>query len=338
MSSFLRNLVLRGAGPPSAILPRRLPETVAEQEPGGGALAPRQRGEGGGEGLRDWRLVSSAPHPSPPAGGAREPDGGATGGRPSGAEAGALAPRQRGEGRGEGLRNEHALASAPHPNLLPVSGARGPEVGATGGRPLGAEAGALVEPGGGALAPRQRGEGRGEGPGDALGLANAPHPNPLPVSEAKGPVGAALVAALPEGGHKARAYTVVGGVLAPRDLGEGRGEGLRNPNPQSSAPHPSPLPASGARGPDLGATGGRPSGAQAGALVPRQWDESWGEGSSSARPAAAPPPRIEVRIGRIELRSPEPPPAAFPEPAPYRPPRGFAALALARRHLDRRWY
>jgi hypothetical protein len=43
-------------------------------------------------------------------------------------------------------------------------------------------------------------------------------------------------------------------------------------------------------------------------------------------------PRIEVRIGRIEIRTP-----LASAPAPRRAPRGFAEHALARRYLDRRW-
>jgi hypothetical protein len=46
-------------------------------------------------------------------------------------------------------------------------------------------------------------------------------------------------------------------------------------------------------------------------------------------------PRIEVRIGRIELRA-APPPAPQPPPAPAR--RGFDDYALARRYLRQRWY
>ena len=53
---------------------------------------------------------------------------------------------------------------------------------------------------------------------------------------------------------------------------------------------------------------------------------------------ARPPeePRIEVRIGRIEIRQAPPPP--LPAPAPRREPRGFQEHSLARRYLDRRWY
>lgn len=53
---------------------------------------------------------------------------------------------------------------------------------------------------------------------------------------------------------------------------------------------------------------------------------------------AQPPeePRIEVRIGRIEIRQAPPPPP--PAPAPRREPRGFPEHSLARRYLDRRWY
>ncbi len=59
-----------------------------------------------------------------------------------------------------------------------------------------------------------------------------------------------------------------------------------------------------------------------------------------AEPVAPEPPepaepRIEVRIGRVELRT-APPPA--PPPAPSRERRGFEDHALARRYLRRKWY
>jgi hypothetical protein len=59
-----------------------------------------------------------------------------------------------------------------------------------------------------------------------------------------------------------------------------------------------------------------------------------------AEPVATEPPepaepRIEVRIGRVELRA-APPPAQ--PPAPSRERRGFEDHALARRYLRRKWY
>ena len=58
-----------------------------------------------------------------------------------------------------------------------------------------------------------------------------------------------------------------------------------------------------------------------------------------AWPVAGPAPdapRVDVRIGRIEIL---PPPAAAPPPAaPRRQPRGFAAETSARSYRDRRWY
>jgi hypothetical protein len=49
------------------------------------------------------------------------------------------------------------------------------------------------------------------------------------------------------------------------------------------------------------------------------------------------PPRIEVRIGRIEVRPPEP---AWPEPPPAHspaPPSDFGELAASRHYVDRLW-
>lgn len=43
--------------------------------------------------------------------------------------------------------------------------------------------------------------------------------------------------------------------------------------------------------------------------------------------------RIQVSIGRIEIRQ-----AVPPQPPPRRQPRGFEGQLLARRYLDRRWY
>jgi hypothetical protein len=53
-----------------------------------------------------------------------------------------------------------------------------------------------------------------------------------------------------------------------------------------------------------------------------------------AEPQASEEPRIEVRIGRIELRSAPPPPPA-PAPAARR---GFEEFASKRRYQDRKWY
>jgi hypothetical protein len=56
-------------------------------------------------------------------------------------------------------------------------------------------------------------------------------------------------------------------------------------------------------------------------------------------PAAAPAletPRVDVRIGRIEIL---PAPLAVPPPStPRRPARGFAEATSARSYRDRRWY
>ncbi len=55
----------------------------------------------------------------------------------------------------------------------------------------------------------------------------------------------------------------------------------------------------------------------------------------------APAPRIEVHVGRVEVRAPRPaarPQIRAPRAAPPRPPagqRGFGELAAARRHVDR---
>jgi len=79
------------------------------------------------------------------------------------------------------------------------------------------------------------------------------------------------------------------------------------------------------------------------AIAPRL-GPSWDPGSPPARlsaPQAAPgaeasTTRIQVRIGRIEIRVVKPP--AQPTPAPTHKPGGFAEYTLARRYLDRVWY
>jgi hypothetical protein len=71
-----------------------------------------------------------------------------------------------------------------------------------------------------------------------------------------------------------------------------------------------------------------------GPLVPRRAGTS--EVAIPSRPAVpSKPPPIEVRIGRVELRAPEP--AAPPAP-PAEPRRGFDDQRLARSYLDRTWY
>ena len=50
------------------------------------------------------------------------------------------------------------------------------------------------------------------------------------------------------------------------------------------------------------------------------------------------PPRIEVRIGRVEVRQPLPPdPVEWPAPAAPPAATGFGELAASRRYVDRRW-
>lgn len=54
-------------------------------------------------------------------------------------------------------------------------------------------------------------------------------------------------------------------------------------------------------------------------------------------------PRVQVRIGRVEIRVSKPAARPSPPPAPKAPagsrgPRGFSEHSLARRYLDRRWY
>jgi hypothetical protein len=48
-------------------------------------------------------------------------------------------------------------------------------------------------------------------------------------------------------------------------------------------------------------------------------------------------PRIEVHIGRVEVRFAQTPSPPSPVRQPSRP-RGFNEYALARRYLDRNWY
>ena len=123
-----------------------------------------------------------------------------------------LAPLQRGEGwppdliRGEGLRRLAVAAyrQAPHPNLLPVNGEKGPLDASSGdARPENpAQRLEKVEsaPAQFPLAPLQRGEGWGEGPRRLAAAAHrpAPHPNLLPVNGEKGPLGASSGDSRPE--------------------------------------------------------------------------------------------------------------------------------------------
>lgn len=76
-------------------------------------------------------------------------------------------------------------------------------------------------------------------------------------------------------------------------------------------------------------------------LQPRQ---TWGDGALpdhldvGQAPSApgADTSRVQVRIGRVEVRTHYPP--APPAPTPPQRPRGFERHALARRYLDRTWY
>jgi hypothetical protein len=76
------------------------------------------------------------------------------------------------------------------------------------------------------------------------------------------------------------------------------------------------------------------------ALVGPRPDPPAPAGDGAAAPALERSPRIEVRIGRVEVRAPHPPEAA-PERvavAGAQPPAApFADLAAARRYVDRRW-
>lgn len=82
---------------------------------------------------------------------------------------------------------------------------------------------------------------------------------------------------------------------------------------------------------------------EAGRVSPRQ-ELSWDPGLPPVRmspPQAAPGAdastiRVQVRIGRIEVRVVRPPAQATPPPA--HTPGGFAEYTLARRYLDRVWY
>ncbi|HVT16394.1 MAG TPA: hypothetical protein VHQ90_09485 [Thermoanaerobaculia bacterium] len=157
------------------------------------------------------------------------------------------------------------------------------------------------------------------------------------------------------------------GGLAPLAAETARGEGALAPlasfqgslEVAGSAPGrpspPPPLPAPTHSLPGRGETLGAPHDAVA--ASPHPIDRVPGKATAVVEPrprkadlplprpapaAATPPtaeteePRIEVRIGRIELRTAPP-----PTPAPARPEaarRGFEEYAAARRYLDRRWY
>jgi hypothetical protein len=80
---------------------------------------------------------------------------------------------------------------------------------------------------------------------------------------------------------------------------------------------------------------------EVGQIVPRP-TSAWGADVPLALqpevevPAAPEVPRVEVRIGRIEIRA-TPPPVPAP-PASSQRPHGFADYARARRYADRQWY
>jgi hypothetical protein len=52
-------------------------------------------------------------------------------------------------------------------------------------------------------------------------------------------------------------------------------------------------------------------------------------------PAPQEEPRIEVRIGRVEIKTAAPPPG--PPAKTLKSPKGFAAYAAARNYRDRKW-
>ena len=115
-------------------------------------------------------------------------------------------------------------------------------------------------------------------------------------------------------------------VLEPRQPSSHGGTPAPLVTPRRETPEPPPLRAEGS--------------AQ---VAPRSLG-SWGPGGPPVRldPAKQAPapatetPRIQIKIGRVEVRVAKPPPAATPRP-PERA-RGFGDYSLARLYLDRVWY
>jgi hypothetical protein len=60
-------------------------------------------------------------------------------------------------------------------------------------------------------------------------------------------------------------------------------------------------------------------------------------GDAASRDSQSESPRVQVRIGTVEVRMSNPTPQP-PVPAQARAPRGFESYTAARRYLDRKWY
>ena len=74
------------------------------------------------------------------------------------------------------------------------------------------------------------------------------------------------------------------------------------------------------------------------AIEPRSPQPVLPPAAAASAPVAPEPeePRIEVRIGRVEIKTAPPP--VRPAPAPPKGPKGFREQAAVRSYRDRKWY
>jgi hypothetical protein len=113
--------------------------------------------------------------------------------------------------------------------------------------------------------------------------------------------------------------------------------------PQPAVPRPSPAESSAPAPSEIVAQAAAPAEQPTVTLVPRQdttRDPLPPRGNRETRASRQPTPRIEVRIGRVEVRRPpEPEPAQWSTsvPQPTASAAEFDRLAAARRYVNRRW-
>ena len=279
MSDFLVNLLRRGAGLPSVVVPRR-PDLAAELS----RLGDLENEDGG--------LVTASTNPP-----ATEPVNG-----PGNPSTSVPAP----SGHAQALSREHRAAPAADGEPLVVRAASLPVT------PVCDEPPAAISPAS-PLGHARRGQQGTPGFRQPVSSSTAPAegpvtPNPEVQSIAcpTAPIPLAPRVAAPS---EARAH----GAASP--LGHSAAHGV-DAAPLASSPVPSTTPSS----------------------LPLTSIAASREAALQVLESGHGPvePRIEVRIGRIEIRpAPASPP---PAQAPRRSPRGFQGHALARRSVDRRWY